>query len=41
MLVSGELLDASKPLIQAILDANAEGFSTTTSDLVDDLTPFT
>jgi hypothetical protein len=41
VLVSRELLDASKPLIQAILDANAEGFSTTGGDLVDDLTPFT
>ena len=41
VLVSGELLDASKPLIRAILDANAEGFSTTSGDLVDDLTPFT
>jgi hypothetical protein len=39
--VSRRLLDASKPLIQAILDANAEGFSTTGGDLVDDLTPFT
>jgi hypothetical protein len=41
VLVSRELLDASKPLIQAILDANAEGFSTTGGDLIDDLTPFT
>lgn len=41
VLVSRELLDASKPLIRAILDANAEGFSTTGGDLVDDLTPFT
>lgn len=41
VLVSSELLDASKPLIRAILDANAEGFSTTGGDLVDDLTPFT
>ena len=41
VLVSGELLDASKPLLRTILDANAEGFSTTTGDLVDDLTPFT
>jgi hypothetical protein len=41
VLVSRELLDASKPLIQEILDANAEGFSTTGGDLVDDLTPFT
>ena len=39
--VSRKLLDASKPLIQAILDANAEGFSTTGGDLIDDLTPFT
>jgi hypothetical protein len=39
--VSRKLLDASKPLIQAILAANAEGFSTTGGDLVDDLTPFT
>ena len=41
VLVSRELLDASKPLIQTVLDANAEGFSTTGRDLVDDLTPFT
>ena len=41
VLVSRELLEASKPVIQAILDANAEGFSTTGGDLVDDLTPFT
>ena len=41
VLVSRELLEASKPLIQAILDANAEGFSTTGGDLIDDLTPFT
>jgi hypothetical protein len=41
VLVSGELLDASKPLIQAVLDANAEGFSTTGGDLVHDLIPFT
>jgi hypothetical protein len=39
--VTRKLLDASKPLIQAILDANAEGFSTTGGDLIDDLTPFT
>jgi hypothetical protein len=41
VLVSRELLEASKPLIQAILDANAAGFSTTGGELVDDLTPFT
>lgn len=41
VLVSRELLDASVPLTRAILDANAEGFSTTGGDLVDDLTPFT
>jgi hypothetical protein len=39
--VSRRLLDASKPLIRAVLAANAEGFSTTGGDLVDDLTPFT
>jgi hypothetical protein len=41
VLVSRELLEASRPLMQAILDANAEGFSTTGGELVDDLTPFT
>lgn len=41
VVVSRELLDASKPLIRAVLDANAEGFSTTSGDLIDDLTPFT
>ena len=41
VLVSRELLDASKPLIQTVLDANAEGFSTTGGDLVNDLIPFT
>ena len=41
VVVSRALLDASKPLIRAVLDANAEGFSTTSGDLIDDLTPFT
>lgn len=41
VLVSGELLDGKERLVRAILNANAEGFSTTGGDLIDDLTPFT
>ena len=41
VLVSGQLLDGKERLIRAILNANAEGFSTTGSDFIDDLTPFT
>lgn len=41
VLVSGELLDSRERLTHAVLDANAEGFSTTGGDLIDDLTPFT
>ena len=41
VLVTGQLLDGKERLIRAILNANAEGFSTTGSDFIDDLTPFT
>lgn len=41
VLVSDVLLDGKERLIRAILNANAEGFSTTGSDFIDDLTPFT
>ena len=40
-IVTGQLLDGKERLIRAILNANAEGFSTTGSDFIDDLTPFT
>jgi hypothetical protein len=41
VLVTEQLLDGKERLIRAILNANAEGFSTTGSDFIDDLTPFT
>jgi hypothetical protein len=41
VLVTGQLLDGKERLIRAILNANAEGFSTTGGDFIDDLTPFT
>ena len=41
VLVTGQLLDDKERLIRAILNANAEGFSTTGGDFIDDLTPFT
>lgn len=39
--VTEQLLDGKERLIRAILNANAEGFSTTGGDFIDDLTPFT
>jgi hypothetical protein len=39
--VASALFDTGKILIRRILNANAEGFSTTRGDLVEDLTPFT
>jgi hypothetical protein len=41
VLVTGQLLDGKERLIRTILNANAEGFSTTGGDFIDDLTPFT
>ena len=41
VLVTEQLLDGKERLIREILNANAEGFSTTGSDFIDDLTPFT